>query len=213
MDILALASSYFENGAVPTAKVFADEVWRPNYVNFNSDEKLAVSVMSDYIHCYHRMGTGYMTGAMFITEYRNVIDNADKVNTLLSHPLDIDLFKKMHEEGLVKLKNREDARAAERKSIVEAQIIAIKDSVIGFNDRLAQIAALTHSLENDIKVLSNSLSDENITLSMGADASTVIVDKKPTQHTYQYYTYDRDTNSLTSIANPLANACDCCDCC
>lgn len=219
MNILDFALTYFDNGAVPTAKVFADDIWRPNYVNFNSDEKKAIDFMGDYARCYHRMGSAYMTGTIFSREYANVLKNTDVVNAMLSRPLDVELLKQMHKDGLVELKNRNDKRAAERKDLIESKVMAVKDNLISFDKRRAQITALMEALENDMQELNSSFGDENIKVSnnhalYGGSGGIVIIDTtSPNDWQELHYAFNSDSDSLTEIDNPLNVECDCCDCC
>ena len=217
MDIIELGLSYFDND-VPTAKLFCDEVWRPNYINFNSDEKKAINFMLDYSRCYHNMAALSIRGHIFKREYWSVINNANDVNALLSRPFDIEAFKKMHTDAIANLKVRDDERAADRKTVVDEAVAKSELHLTSFDMRRAHITALMAALEADIKEFNNDFGDEHISLSTthalyGENGNLVIVDAKPdADWKGSDYSFNSETHEISKIKYNVDTDCDC-DCC
>lgn len=219
MDIIEKGLSYFDNGAVPEVKQFADEVWRPNRKDMTPIELKLTDFMADYVYCYQYIKKLRFDASMFQTRYALLLKRKAELNPLLAKPLDVDGLSDLLADAKIELQQKNDKRVDDRFAVVKQKVLPVKDKIAALNVRREHLLALMSELQADIKTVSDEIDDDEIEIDVKNiflfDGGFVIADKKPSPSwEYPQYSYDVTTGDLTKIKNTDCDPdcyCDYCD--
>ena len=218
LTVIELALSYFENGNVPSVKVFTDEVWRPSRADMTYTERKVTDMMADYVFCYEGIKTLRFNSQIFGIRMHNLRGKHKEVIEAIDIPFDIEGLTGMLADAKIKKENRRIQRQIERLENTKGLVLEVNDDLVALNARRAHIMALINELEADTQAVVANIKGEGLGIHVGSlyapDGVFTIIDKNP-EFTWDHkqYSFNVHTSEMTPIKEPDCDCdCDCDDC-